>query len=253
MERGPGWFEQRIPLRRWARQLVTEDIPGGASYWYVFGSLTALDFVLLAATGVWQLFYYVPSTARAYDSVNFLRFQVPFGWLIHGLHYWAATAMVVLVALHLTQTFVWGAFKKPRELTWTLGVLMLLLTLIAMFTGTPLPWDKRGYLAAQVANGIAGAVPLVGGLGKQLLWGGDTVGQLALSRFFALHVAIVPLLLGGLILLHLMAFRQPGAAASFSEKRNASRTTPFWPDQLLKDFIAFSVVFVGIVGLSARS
>jgi ubiquinol-cytochrome c reductase cytochrome b subunit len=222
MEREPGWLERRIPLRRWTRQALTEDIPGGASYWYVFGSAAALDFLILAATGIWQFFYYVPSTERAYDSVNYLRLQVPFGWLIHGVHYWAATAMVVLVLVHLTQTFVWGAFKKPRELTWLLGVLLLLLTLLAVFTGTPLPWDKRGYLAAQVANGIAGSMPLVGTLAKGLLF-----------------------------LTHLVAFRIPGSAASFSERRNLSRSGRFWPDQLLKDFIAFSVVFTGTVGLSS--
>lgn len=251
MEREPGWLERRIPLRRYTRQALTEDIPGGSSYWYVFGSAAALDFLILAATGIWQFFYYVPSTERAYDSVNYLRLQVPFGWLIHGLHYWAATAMVVLVLVHLTQTFVWGAFKKPRELTWLLGVLLLLLTLLAVFTGTPLPWDKRGYLAAQVANGIAGSMPLVGTLAKQILWGGDAIGQLALSRFFALHVAVVPVLIGLLFLTHLVAFRIPGSAASFSERRNLSRSGRFWPDQLLKDFIAFSVVFTGTVGLSA--
>jgi ubiquinol-cytochrome c reductase cytochrome b subunit len=245
------WIERRLPLRRWLKQTLTEEIPGGASYWYVFGSLTAIDFVVLAATGIWQAFYYVPSTKYAYDSVNYLRFQVPWGWLIHGLHYWAATAMVALVLLHLIQTFVFGAFKKPRELTWILGGVLLLATLAAMFTGTPLPWDKRGYLAAQVANGIAGAVPLIGGLVKQVMWGGDQIGQLALSRFFALHVAVIPIILGGIILLHIITFREPGAAAWFSPKRNESRTGWFWPDQLAKDFLAFSLAFIALVGLSA--
>ncbi len=158
------WFGERLPLGRWVREFVTERIEGGASFWFVLGSATAIDFLILAATGIWQLFYYVPTTDHAYDSVNFLRFEVPFGWLVHGLHYWAASAMVVLALLHLVQVFVWGAFKRPRELTWLLGVLLFLSTLAAMFTGTPLPWDKRGYLAAQVASGIAGLVPGLGGL-----------------------------------------------------------------------------------------
>lgn len=247
----PGWFESRLPLRRWTRELLNEDVPGGASYWYVFGSATAIAFVILIATGIWQLIYYVPTTEHAYDSVNFLRFQVPWGWLIHGLHFWASTAMVVLLLLHLVQTFIWGAFKKPRELTWVLGVVLLLATLLAVFTGTPLPWDKRGYLAAQVGNGIAGSVPLIGGLAKQIMWGGDTIGQLALSRLFWLHITVVPIAIGIIFLLHLVTFRIPGGAVSFSEKRNRSRMGRFWPDQLLKDFIAFSVVFVGLVGLSS--
>ncbi len=251
MMREPGWFERRLPLARWAREFVTEDIPGGASYWYAFGSATAITFVLLIVTGMWQLIYYVPSTEHAYDSVNFLRFQVPFGWLIHGLHFWASTAMGVLVLLHLTQVFIWGAFKKPRELTWVLGVVLMLATMLAIFTGSPLPWDKRGFIAAQVANGIGGSVPIVGGFVKQIIWGGDLVGQLALSRLFWLHIAILPLVIGGLFLLHLLAFRVPGGASSFSEKRNSSRVGRFWPDQLLKDFMAYSLVFVALVGLSS--
>jgi ubiquinol-cytochrome c reductase cytochrome b subunit len=226
------WLERRLPLGRWTREAVTEEIPGGASYWYVFGSATAIVFVVLAATGIWQVFYYVPSTDRAYDSVNFLRFQVPWGWLIHGLHYWAATAMVVLAILHLTQAFVWGAFKKPRELTWVLGAVLLLATLGAMFTGSPLPWDKRGYLAAQVANGIAGSIPLLGGLLQRMVWGGESVGQLALSRFFTLHVAVIPIVLGAIILLHLIAFRIPGGAGPFSARRRERGAGPFWPDPL---------------------
>lgn len=250
MERSPGWFERRLPLGRWTRALVDEDVPGGASYWYVLGSVVTLDFVVLVATGIWQMFYYVPSTQNAYNSVNFLRFLVPWGWYIHGLHSWAATAMVVLVLLHMTQVYIWGAFKKPRELTWVLGGLLLLLTLLGVFTGTLLIWDKRSYLAGQVGLGIAGAVPFVGDWAKRFL-GGQTLGQVSLAHFFTLHVAIVPLLIGVAAAMHIAAFRVPGAAASFSEKRNQSRMDSFWPDQVLKDFIAFSVVFVALTGLSA--
>ncbi|HEY3317823.1 MAG TPA: cytochrome b N-terminal domain-containing protein [Coriobacteriia bacterium] len=251
MGRGTRWFEERLPLGRAVRTFVTEKIPGGSSFAFVLGSATAIDFLILAATGVWQLFYYVPTTDHAYDSVNFLRFQVPFGWLVHGLHYWAASAMVVLALLHLGQVLAWGAFKRPRELTWLLGVVLLLTTLAAMFTGTPLPWDKRGYLAAQVASGIANSVPVLGGFLKRAFFGGETVGQLALSRFFAGHVAIVPLLLGAVILVHLASFRSTGAAGPFSEKRRSAREGDFWPDQVLKDFIFMALVFVGIVGLTA--
>jgi ubiquinol-cytochrome c reductase cytochrome b subunit len=251
MKNEPGWFERRLPLGAWTKQLLTEDVPGGASYWYVFGSVTLLTFATLVLTGIWQLLYYVPTTDRAYDSVNYLRFQVPWGWLIHGLHYWAATFMVILVLVHLTQVFVWGAFKKPREFTWILGGLLLIFTLLAVFTGSPLPWDKRGYLAAQVGNGIAGSIPLAGGLAQQALWGGSTVGQLSLSRLFGIHVAIVPIILALIIGLHVAAFREPGAAASFSEKRNKARLGMFWPDQVLKDVVAFTAVFVVLVGLAS--
>lgn len=245
------WFEDRLPLGRWTRELLTEKIAGGSSFWFVLGSATLIDFLILAATGIWQLFYYVPTTDHAYASVNFLRFEVPFGWLIHGLHYWAASAMVVLALLHLVQVFVWGAFKRPRELTWLLGVLLLLSTLAAMFTGTPLPWDKRGYLAAQVASSIAHLVPGLGNFLQTAFFGGPTVGQVTLSRFFTGHVAIVPLVLGAIILLHLVVFRLPGAAGPFSEKRRKKAEGDFWPDQVLKDLVVAAVVFVAIVGLAA--
>src|SRR5664280_1914490 len=125
-----GWWERRLGL----------------------GSAALLTFLALAVTGIWELFYYVPSTAGAYNSVNYIRFQVPFGWLIHGLHFYAANLMVILVLLHLTQTFLWGAFKKPRELTWVLGAVLFLATLGAVFTGSPLAWDEQGYWAASVAR-----------------------------------------------------------------------------------------------------
>ena len=144
------WLNDRWPLSALLRSGLEETIPGGSSFAYTLGSATLIVFLLQVVTGVWQLFYYVPTVDHAYDSLNYLRDDVPFGWLIHGLHYWGASAMVVLVGLHLVRVFLWGAYKRPRELTWLLGVVLLILTAGMSFSGAPLPWDERGYWAAEV-------------------------------------------------------------------------------------------------------
>lgn len=248
MSRIGHWFDERLAFGASFRKFVDEEVPGGAKFTYALGSTTLLTFLVLGVTGIVQLFYYTPTTASAYDSVNFLRLQVPFGWLVHGLHYWAATFMVVLALLHLVQVFLWGAFKKPREMTWILGVLLLLGTLGAVFTGGPLAWDEKGYWAARVGAGIAGSVPLIGPWVRDVVFGGPTVGQLTLSKFFGLHVAVVPLLIGAVLAMHLVTFRKEGAAGPV---RPTSKSGPFYPDQVLRDLVVFAVVFAVLIGLSA--
>jgi ubiquinol-cytochrome c reductase cytochrome b subunit len=248
MSRFGDWFEERLPVGRWFRAAVAEEIPGGARFTYALGSTTLLTFLVLAATGIVQLFYYAPTTASAYDSVNFLRLQVPFGWLVHGLHYWAATLMVVLALLHLVQVFLWGAFKKPHEMTWILGVLLLVGTLGAVFTGNPLAWDEKGYWAARVGAGIAGSVPLVGGWLRDMLFGGPTIGQLTITRFFGLHVTIIPIVIAAVLATHLTTFRKEGAAGPFTP---TTKTGPFYPDQVLRDLVVFAFALAIMIGLSA--
>lgn len=247
MSRFADWFEARLPVSATLRKFVDEGIPGGPKFTYALGSTTLLTFLVLAATGIVQLFYYTPTTASAYDSVNFFRLQVPFGWLVHGLHYWAATFMVVLALLHLVQVFLWGAFKKPREMTWVLGVLLLLGTLGAVFTGGPLAWDEKGYWAARVGAGIAQSVPLVGKWVRDVVFGGPTVGQLTISRFFGLHVAVIPIVIGAILATHVATFRKGGAAGPF---KPTSKSGPFYPDQVLRDLVVFAVVLAILIGLS---
>jgi ubiquinol-cytochrome c reductase cytochrome b subunit len=248
MSRFGDWFQERLPVAAWFRKAVDEGIPGGAKFTYALGSTTLLTFIVLAVTGIVQLFYYAPTTASAYDSVNFLRLQVPFGWLVHGLHYWAATLMVVLALLHLVQVFLWGAFKKPREITWILGVLLLLGTLGAVFTGNPLAWDEKGYWAARVGAGIAGSVPLIGGWLRDVVFGGSMVGQLTITRFFGLHVAVIPILIAAILATHIITFRRAGAAGPI---RLTTRTGPFYPDQVLRDLVVFAIALALMIGLSA--
>jgi ubiquinol-cytochrome c reductase cytochrome b subunit len=244
------WINGRWPVSPFVRALLVEDIPGGSSYFYSFGSSVLFVFILQAVTGIAQLFFYVPTVVHAYTSLSFLRTEVPFGWLIHNLHYWGATAMVVLVLLHVTRVFLWGAYKDPRQLTWLLGVFLFLLTLAMMFTGSPLPWDEKGYWATEVGTSIAGTVPLVGEFTKRLLRGGESMGQLTLSRFFSLHVALLAGLLGGFIILHLVSFRRAGSVGPWRESKRM-RSGPFWPDQVQKDLVSACLVFVVLLALAS--
>ena len=244
------WINERLPVAKILQFGLDEEIPGGASFFYTLGSSTLFVFIILIVTGIWQLFYYVPTVDHAYDSLNFLRLFVPYGWLIHGLHYWGASAMVVLVGLHMLRVFIWGAYKKPREMTWLIGITLLLLTIGLSFTGAALPWDERGYWAAEVGASITGTVPFIGNDLKYLLIGGVTMGQLTLSRFFILHTAIIPGIALLMITIHLTAFRQFGSVGPWSEEKRIISGN-FWPEQVGKDLIVAILIFILLVTLSA--
>ncbi len=241
-----------MPLKTILQLGLDEEIPGGASFFFTLGSATLFVFILQMVTGVWQLFYYVPTIDHAYDSLNYLRLFVPYGWLNHGLHYWGASAMIVLVGLHMLRVFVWGAYKKPREMTWLIGVLLLLLTIGLSFTGAALPWDERGYWAAEVGTSIAGTFPVIGNSLKHLLIGGTTMGQLTISRFFILHTAILPGITVMIIAAHLIAFRKFGSVGPWTEEKRKIKSN-FWPDQVFKDVIVVSLIFLILITLSAFS
>ncbi len=244
------WFNERLPLGGLIRSALDEKIPGRASFFYTLGSATLFVFALQVVTGIWQLFYYVPTTDHAYASLSFLRIQVPYGWLMHGIHYWGANIMAILIALHMIRVFIWGAYKKPRELTWLIGVLFLFLTAGLIFTGAALPWDETGYWASEVGTSIAGTVPLIGNFLEKFLRGGDSMGQLTLSRFFTFHVALIPALAFIIIFFHLIAFRKYGSVGPWKESKRR-KIGEFWPDQVAIDLIVSGFIFMFMVWLSA--
>ena len=245
---GKRWIDRRLPVSAVVRWGLEEDVPGGSSFAYIFGSVNLILFLLLVVTGVLQLFFYVPTTDHAYESVMYLRLQVPFGWLIHGLHYWCAQAFLVMVGLHVAQVFVWGAYKNPREVTWTTGVLLLLLVAAIAFTGPLLAWDQLGYWAAEVGTSIAGTVPWIGDFLQRFARGGETMGQQTISRFFVFHAAILPALLFGFIVVHLAAFRQFGSVGPWDPEKS-KRIGKFWPDQVYKDILVTALVIIVMAGL----
>ena len=246
------WVNERFPLAKFLAWSLHEEIPGGASFSYTLGSAALFLFMIQVLTGLWQLFYYVPTVDHAYESLTYLRREVPFGWLIHGLHYWGATAFTVVVGLHVMRVFIWGAYKKPREMVWLAGVSLLFLTAIFMLTGPILPWDKSGYWAAKVGLNIAASTPLIGSLIQAFLQGSAQVGQVTLSRIFLIHVALLPIIMALMVMVHLIAFRQFGSTGPWNEQKR-KKTGYFWPDQIFKDVLVAFFILLLLIGLSAFS
>lgn len=243
------WLDDRTGYRQVFEAALDEPVHGGASWAYVFGSVLTFILLLQAATGVLLAMYYSPSTTDAWASVAYLQDQVTMGWFIRGLHSHGASAMVVVTGLHLLQVAIYGAYKKPREVNWLLGVLMLGLVLAFALTGYLLPWDQKGYWATKVATGIMGSAPFLGATLQRLVQGGNEYGNLTLTRFFAIHVFLLPATLFLLVGLHVALFRKHGVTPKWgrSDEDLARATQPFWPDQLFLDFVAIFLVFAGLV------
>jgi len=184
------------------------------SYSFGLGIISVILFAILTVTGVLLMFYYVPSIERAYVDIVELETQVPFGQLMRNAHRWGAHLMVLVVVLHMARVFYTGAYKSPREFNWVVGVVLLLLTLFASFTGYLLPWDQLSFWAITVGTNIAGYAPVLGSATRAILLGGREVGQEALTRFYALHIMVLPLALTLLVSLHLWRVRKDGGLAA---------------------------------------
>lgn len=184
------------------------------SYTFGLGIISAILFGVLVWTGVLLMFYYVPSVERAYSTMKEIQFSVSLGQFTRNMHRWAAHAMVLAVILHMVRVFYTGAYKPPREFNWIVGVVLLLLTLGASFTGYLLPWDQLAFWAITVGTNIAGYAPGAGPLMRQILLGGQEVGQNALIRFYTLHIAVLPVLITLLISLHIWRVRKDGGLAA---------------------------------------
>ena len=235
-------------------EFLTEDVPGGASYWYAFGSATIFAMILQIVTGIFLTFYYAPSTASAWESTNYIYHNVPFGSFVISLHFWGATAMIALLFMHMLQVLLWGAYKAPRELSWVVGVLLMVITLVLGLTGYLLPWDMNAYFASQVAINIAASVPIVGNATQQFLSGGPGMGTLTIGRFFGLHVWLMPAALIALVAAHLSIFRHNGSAGPpVDHDLKKLPQGRFWPNQMFMDAVASLAVFAVIVALAVFS
>ncbi|HET9913954.1 MAG TPA: cytochrome b N-terminal domain-containing protein [Anaerolineales bacterium] len=185
-----------------------------ATYSLGLGVLTLVAFLSLALTGTLLMFYYVPSVERAFPDIIKLQNSVPFGQLLRNMHRWGAHLMVLTCVLHMARVFYTGAYKPPREFNWVVGVILLILTLGASFTGYLLPWDQLAYWAITVGTSIASYAPLMGEVAKKILLGGPEVGQESLTRFYALHIMVIPAALALLIGLHMWRVRKDGGLAA---------------------------------------
>jgi ubiquinol-cytochrome c reductase cytochrome b subunit len=249
------WLESRVGYTELIKMMLDEPVPGGARWWYVFGSVLTFILTLQLLTGILLASFYSPSSTTAWASVAFIQDQMTMGWFVRGLHSMGASAMVVMTCIHLAQVLIFGAYKAPREMNWIVGVLMMGLVLAFSLTGYLLPWDQKGYWATQVATSIIGTTPVLGPPLKKLLQGGSLYGNYTLSHFFVLHTYVLPGSIIALLGLHLYLFRRHGVTPKWDQSREqiARQTQPFWPDQLFRDIVACAAVFIVIVFLVIRS
>jgi quinol-cytochrome oxidoreductase complex cytochrome b subunit len=207
------WVDQRTAASGFLTGMLYRKVPKGTNWFYTLGSATLFAFIAQAVTGVFLAMFYTPSPTQAYSSITHLTNDVFLGEFVRGMHKWGATVMIVLIFLHMARTFVVGAYKYPRELNWVIGVVLLILTMIMGFTGYLLPFDQRSFWATVVGNNINGTGPFLGPYLADFLYGGPEFGATTLSRFYAIHMLIVPGLIIALIGAHLFLVVKLGTTA----------------------------------------
>ncbi len=207
------WVDERTSLSGGLRWAMFRKVPKGTNWFYTLGSATLFAFLSQATTGVFLAMFYVPSATEAYESTRFITNEVFLGEFVRGMHKWGSSVMVILLFLHMARTFFFGAYKYPRELNWIIGVVLLVLTMTMSFTGYLLPFDQRSYWATIVGVNINGTGPHVGPYLSDFLRGGAEFGATTLSRFYAIHMLLVPGLLMALIGAHLYLVAKLGTTA----------------------------------------
>jgi cytochrome b6 len=251
------WLDERIDLSGIRHFIAEKGVPiHTQEVWYYLGGMTMFLFAVQVFTGILLLLYYRPSAAEAYESVQFIVTQVEFGWLIRNVHSWSANLLIALAFAHFFSVFFLKSYRKPRELTWLTGIVLLFLMLGFGFSGYLLPWNELSFFATKVGTGIAGAVPVVGPFTLRLLRGGDDVTGATLSRFYGLHVAILPAITTALVVAHLLLVQRQGMSVplSIEHRRKAGEPLPqmpFFPNYILRDVLAWYVVLALVAALAA--
>jgi ubiquinol-cytochrome c reductase cytochrome b subunit len=239
------WLDHRTGIQSAARSFLYEDIPASSGWHQVFGSVAVFLFLTQAFTGALLAFNYAPTPGDAYNSLRYILTELTGGRLIRGLHHWGASMMIVVVVLHMVQVFLFGAYKKPREATWMVGVVLLLVTLAYGLTGYLLPWDNRAYWGTVVTTQIAAQAPGAGPYLTRFLGGEGAVGVVTFARFYGLHVLLLPPATLLLIAVHVYLVRKHGVAPMPGDEVRPKKK--FFPEQVFKDtvaiFIAFAILF----------
>jgi ubiquinol-cytochrome c reductase cytochrome b subunit len=250
------WLAARFNIEaaeQFIEQQAHKPLPPHVGFWHTFGSLSLYLFLNQVVTGILLMVYYRPTTDTAFESIRFIMTKAHFGWLIRGLHAWGATLMILCVLVHMLRTFFMGAYKRPRELTWVIGVLIFGCTVTFGFTGYLLPWNQLSYWGTVVGTEIAGAIPLAGEYLKILLRGGEGVTGETLARFYVLHVVVLPWVLTMLIATHLFLMRVQGLATleRVGEEKPVDKTRgiPFFPHHVLKEGVIFCALIGALVTL----
>jgi menaquinol-cytochrome c reductase cytochrome b subunit len=221
-----GWLDERTGLSPFLRGFLYRKVPKGTNWYYTLGSATMFAFLSQAVTGVFLAMYYEPDPTRAYESASHITNEVFLGELVRGMHKWGSSIMIILIFLHMGRTFVFGAYKYPRELNWIIGVILLVLTLAMGLTGYLLPFDQRSFWATVVAVNINASGPLIGPYLADFLRAGAEFGGTTISRFYAIHMLLIPVLIAALIGAHLYLVAKLGTTAPpwlKAEKKDLSR------------------------------
>ena len=243
-----GWINHRTGIDALLRTALYEPIPGGARFAYIFGSGLLFIFLSQIITGVFLALYYVPSADHAHTTVAYITKAVTAGSFLRSLHAYGASAMVIVLLLHLSQTYIYGAYKGRRELLWVSGCILFSLVLGMAFTGYLLPWDQRAYFATAVGTNAMSEVPVIGESLKQMMRGGSDMGTLTISRFFVAHVFLIPACIFALIASHISLFRKAGAAGPSTENplEPEQKVELFYPRQVLMDLSLTALLIVGL-------
>ncbi len=248
------WFGDRLPISgQQFRELTNEPVPYHLKrWWFALGGTPAYLFVVQIFTGILLAFYYEASPTRAYQSVEFITRDVSFGWYIRSVHKWAATLMIVAVVLHQIRVFFTGAYRKPREINWFVGMGLLFCTLMTGFTGYSLVYEQLSFWGATVGANITDTIPVIGGFLKRMMLAGDTYNQATLSRFFVLHAAILPVTITMLVVLHIAVIRMQGVTEfQFKDEQTGTRKTfNFFPDHLYTEIIIGLVLMLILSALA---
>jgi len=235
------WFRERIPISgAQIQELTNEPVPNHLRrWWFCLGGTPAYLFVVQIFTGILLAFYYQPAPTTAYESVRYITEEAAYGWYFRSIHKWAATLMIAAVILHQMRVYFTGAYRKPREINWMVGMCLLLCSLVIGFTGYSLVFEQLSYWGATVAANICDTVPLVGGFVKQMLLGGDSYNDRTLPRFFILHAAVLPVVMILLLMIHIGILRLQGVTEFRFEDEPPGEpaTFSFFPDHFYTELI----------------
>jgi len=248
------FFKKRIPVDvESLSELTNEPVPNHLKlWWFCLGGTPAYLFIIQIVTGILLTFYYIPNPDQAYESVRHITEAVPLGWYFRSLHKWSATLMIVAVILHVLRVFFTGAYRKPRELNWIIGTFILFTVLIFGFTGYSLVYEQLSYWGATVAGNITNAVPVIGPILANILQGGAAITDNTLTRYFILHIGVLPTVLIALLVLHIIMIRLHGVTefAVNREGYETSKTFPFFPNHFLTEVLIGVVLMIVLTSLA---
>lgn len=248
------WLDERVGLSDFAKLAKKKEVPlHRHTFWYYFGGMTLFLFAIQVGTGILLLLYYRPSAGEAFESIQFIMTEVQFGWLVRSIHSWSANLMIFAMFVHLFSALLLNAYRRPREMTWLSGGGLLGLSLAFGFTGYLLPWNELAFFATRVGTEIPGVIPVVGPFVRRLLRGGNEVTGATLTRFYGVHVAILPALVTVVLGLHLFLVQKHGMSRppSVQGSGEGKRSMPFFPNFFLRDLVGWLCALGVLAALAA--